>query len=244
MTYLSTYQTDALCGGRHQIYESRIETILTKLSVIANVVCFIDGSDKSNKKLKKRDEKYEKEMKVMNRIYKKIPLETIAAEIKSYVGHSSVSISMLKMLAKRHATLIITERENFDAELVKYANDHPSVIAILAEDSDLLIFPGLWRYFSVMNFNVDSLSTIEYSKTELRRFLGLNDMQIKILPTIAGNDIISYSEVENFQRNCPQFWKPRERYLGLARYIGKYLSGDFDELVETTYSEKCGQRYF
>lgn len=63
-------------------------------------------------------------MKVMNRIYKKIPLETIAAEIKSYVGHSSVSISMLKMLAKRHATLIITERENFDAELVKYSIRH------------------------------------------------------------------------------------------------------------------------
>lgn len=232
---LSQNKLYTLCGSRHQLHAEKVKDVLTALARFADIKCFIDGAI-STEKLKdlivRHNANYKRDMEVIQSIDKKIPLQEIVDKLGHRIRSTLVDTSLLKTLAIEHCELIIAENAECDVELAKYANDHPSVLAVLADDSDFLIFPGSWRYFSLKEFNVDLLTTKEYSRTELRRFLELDDQQLKILPTIAGSSIIKFEEVQQFLHGFSKK-QINEKYLRLARYIKESLPKNFDDLVKT-----------
>jgi hypothetical protein len=71
-----------------------------------------------------------------------------------------------------------------------------NALAVIADDSDYLIYKGNWRYWSARQLDLNDLSTMEYDRRALWDCLNLSEDQMKIFATIAGNDIIKYNEVQ------------------------------------------------
>lgn len=207
---------------------------MENLSEFANLVFFEDGPDVKVKEITKTNRRRDRE-DADTQIVKQIDEGKPLRELTNF-PRIRTSLSFLKKFGQ----LFITVTKECDTELARYASNDPSVLAVLAEDTDFLIFPGSWRYFSMENIDLKDkdMMTIEYSRTALRNHLGLNDKQMIILSTLGGNDIISRVEVYQFQR--------RNGYLGdskfpsLANYIKKHLPMKFYPLLYTIAKEVLG----
>jgi len=152
--------------------------------------------------------------KVSSLINQECPLEEIIQNVKNI----SVPISHLEIveyLAKRHETLKTAIDKECDTEMAQFACQNSRVLAILADDSDFLIFFGHWRYFSLRDLNQKTFETKEYNRKALRDNLGLNDQELVLLSTLNGNDVIS------FDRDTFYFHKSliEERRCASKRFI-------------------------
>lgn len=112
------------------------------------------------------------------------------------VPRLTTQIDLMEHIARQHGKFIETYTRECDSEIARYAYNNMDVLAVLANDTDFLIFPGHWRYFSLRDIDVQSLDTIEFSRLALRSFLNVNDQQLAILSTLNGNDIIKYDQVK------------------------------------------------
>jgi hypothetical protein len=106
-----------------------------------------------------------------------------------------------------------------DTEMVKYANNNSSVLAILSKDSDFLIYPGKWRYFSLEDVDLETLETKEFNRNALRNHLKLTDFELNVLATLNGNDVISYDDTKRFHYYLVGRAHFSERFKSLADYI-------------------------
>lgn len=123
-----------------------------------------------------------------------------------------------------------------DAEIARYACNNDSVIGVIAEDSDFLIFPGNWRYFSTKELTFENnkeLKTREYSRTALREFLRLTGAkQMAIFATIAGNDIVTYKDLEYcHSQNHFYSWDVVTKFSNIAKKVR-----DFENLTNAEIS--------
>lgn len=233
---LSLSGTEVLCGGRHLVYRELFESLLTRLAAVADLVFFEDGPsvvDKLDTIMKRRNNAYDIGISIIDQVYEGKKLEEIVEDSKGVLIVSTVA--MIEETAKKFGKLIVTVTKECDAELARYANNNPSVLAVMADDSDFLIFSGRWRYFSLNNIEHEHLTTLEYNRLALREFLDLNDKQLMILSTLGGNDIIKIDEVRPFH-NRNKARKPEEKFRFLAKFI-KRLPMDFYPLLNVIAGE-------
>lgn len=73
-------------------------------------------------------------------------------------------------------------------------------MAVVADDTDFLIYEGNWKYWSARNLNLVQLTTMEYCRPALRTALGLAQKQLPFFATLAGNDVINQDSVQPFHR--------------------------------------------
>ena len=146
-------------------------------------------------------------------------MEQIIESIKDYpktISHSKIA----KGLAKKYGTFNKAMDRECDTEMAKFACKNSRVIAILAEDSDFLIYPGNWKYFSIRSLDQETLSTKEYSRTALRKTLKLNDKELVILSTLNGNDVITFKDTFRFHKSLiKERYNPALRFPAIAQYI-------------------------
>lgn len=90
-------------------------------------------------------------------------------------------------------------------------------MAIIADDTDFLIYEGNWKYWSAKNLKFADLTTMEYNRSALRRELGLAQKQLPIFATLSGNDIIRPEHVQPFHRRLRL--KPHNRFHKIAQFI-------------------------
>jgi hypothetical protein len=223
-----------LCGGQHNIYQNVLEEFLKKLSALANLVFFEDGpvvEEKSETWIERQNEKYSKSINVMEQVYGKVPLREIA-ENSWDIPSITTCLPLIEAMARKYGELIVTVTKECDAELVRYANNDSSVLAVIADDSDFLIFPGSWRYFSLTQINMKTLETYEFDKIALRKCLELDDYQLKIFATLAGNDIMKYDDVKDFHgKKCGH--RATEKIPVLANYVKTKLMLTDQLLIDT-----------
>ncbi|CRL04757.1 CLUMA_CG017817, isoform A [Clunio marinus] len=225
-----------LCGGRHQMYEENLEEILNELSKYANLVFFEDKLPPEEKKetiLKRDQEKDERITEIIKRVKSHTPLSDILVESGDWMITRTLShYDMVKALAKRHGLMKYALTKDCDAEIAQYANNNPAVLAVIANDSDFLIFPGRWRYFSNSEIKLNPLRTKEYNKKALRNTLRLNDQQLTILSSLSGNDVLRYPEVEKFLKtNLGEWIKPKPKFFFLRNFIHA-LPRDLDSAIK------------
>lgn len=223
-----------LCGGRHDQYNLQLQSLLKKLSVIADLVFFSDGSvvdDKFETWAQRQNDKYDKTILVMENVRSKVPLQTIVSKLGRKIPRGLSNLPMTEAIAAKYGKLFITVTRECDAELARYANNNKNVLAVLADDTDFLIFSGLWRYFSLNKLNINKLTTMEYSRVALRGYLGLNDEQMVIFSSLGGNDIVKYDDVRGFHsRFCGHSCD--KKFPFFAGYIKK-LPTQASAMVET-----------
>lgn len=160
-----------------------VEDFFKLLSGVANLVFFSDGTVFNTKYqtwLKRQDQKYQNYEKVLDLIHSNIPIVEVVKILAFSLPFLTTHNDILKVLAKKYGTLTVAVTAECDTEIARFASLHPSVLAFMADDSDYLIYPGQWRYFSVKALNLKKLSTSEFSRTALRNHLKLNDFQIVV----------------------------------------------------------------
>jgi len=158
--------------------------------------------------------------KVSSLINQERPLEEIIKDVKNI----SVPIShleIIKYLAEKHGTLKTAIDKECDTEMAQFACQNSRVLAILADDSDFLIFPGHWRYFSLRDLNQKTFETKEYNRKALRDNLGLNDQELVLFSTLNGCDVI-YFDRDTFYFHTSLIEELRsasKRFPAIAKYI-------------------------
>lgn len=107
-----------------------------------------------------------------------------------------VVATFVYLRARKYFTFIFQNVE-CDTELSRYATMN-NAVAVVADDTDFLIYEGNWKYWSARSLNLAKLTTREYCRPALRMALGLTQKQLPIFATLAGNDIIRYDFVQPF----------------------------------------------
>ncbi|CAO1380724.1 unnamed protein product [Diamesa serratosioi] len=226
---------EILCGGRQNTYEMMLDDLFIKLKETgAELVFFGDGPTTTTKYdtyVKRQDQQYERSATLHDLIYKGCSLEYIVQKHESTNGNlinNSGFQTILEKCARKHGTYTISFNVECDTEMAEYASKTPAVLAIMADDSDFLIYSGKWRYFSLKNLDCDSLMTMEYSRLELRNFLQLSDIQMVVLSTLGGNDVMQYENVMSFHSRIsgPKAWN---RFMQIAKFIKRSLPEKYDD---------------
>jgi len=153
-------------------------------------------------------------------------VEEIIENIKDLPTEIS-HLEIAKDIAKKYELKTAMDRE-CDAEMAKFACENPRVLAILAEDSDFLIYPesweSCWKYFSLEALDHETLKTKEYSRAALRKSLNLDDQELVLLSTLNGNDVIPFNDISDFHKSLKfgNRFDPALRFPAIAKYIKKH----------------------
>jgi hypothetical protein len=228
-------EKEHLCGGRHQIIQKNVQSFLSRLSAVAELVFFQDGvvqDDKMDTWIQRNNEKYYKYLNVLEKIYEQRPLDEIVRDKKNLMSTTFHNPMTLKT-AKKYGTVIRTITRECDSEIARYAFNNRRVIAVLAEDSDFLIFPGHWKYLSIQSFNLDTFMTKEYNRKALRDYLDLSSKGLSILATLNGNDVLQFERMEEFHKSFRRIGPSnyfKRRFPALAEYIGS-LPGNKQQMI-------------
>jgi hypothetical protein len=233
---------EMLCGGRFNKYREEIERLFKKMSEHAILIFFEDGpivDHKTSTWINRQCDKYKECVKIMDLIYKKVPLKELA-EIETNPGsykevpRLTTAIILIEDIAKKYGEVVETFTRECDSEIARFAFNNQKVLAVIGDDSDFLIFAGHWRYFSLKQLDFNTLETMEYSRQALRNHLNLNDQQLVILSTLNGNDIVKYDHVsESFHSKLGyKYYKGHIRYPLLADYA-RELSKSRESLLKS-----------
>jgi hypothetical protein len=223
---------EKLCGGRHNRYIEEFEQFLKKANESADLVFFADGSvmpEKYANWIERQNGRSKISLEIIEETEDRLPLETIIRNNEN-LPNATYLLRMMETLARKYGKVFYSFDKECDTELVHYACKNPSVLAILGNDSDFLIFPGEWRYFSLKDLDLSTLKTIEFDKQALRTYLKLDDEQLKILSTLAGNDIMKYDYVKTFHaKNCTH--DAKKKFPRIAECIRKFKLKDDDSPI-------------
>lgn len=194
---------EILCGGRRNMYTQVLDDLFMKLKEAgAELVFFGDGAVptvKYDTYCERQNDKYVDTLNLQDLIYDGCPLQEIVRHDESRRENLISQMGFqetLERCARKHGTLTTTFNVECDTEMAEYASRTPAVLAIMADDTDFLIYAGKWRYFSTKLLNCETLMTKEYSRLELRKFLGLTNKQLIILSTLGGNDVMKFDDVK------------------------------------------------
>ncbi|CAO1380752.1 unnamed protein product [Diamesa serratosioi] len=205
VTFVSRNKFDTLCGGRHNIAAIEIDDLFKKIkNTGAELVFFMDGPIREEKYSTwrcRQNLRYDSCNDILDDVERGMNLSMIIKKESNNcykIPNISTFIPILEEKAKTYGTLHKTYTVECDLEIAAFASNNPAVLAVIAHDSDFLIFPGDWRYFSINMLNIDTLITKEFNRTALRESLGLNDKQLVVFATLASNDVIKYEEVKHF----------------------------------------------
>jgi hypothetical protein len=108
-----------------------------------------------------------------------------------------------------------------DVEMAQFAWKE-DCFAILSQDTDFVILQGARHFLTVKELNLETMTTLTYSREGLLKFLGLELQQLFLLASLLGNKIIPYSKVKNFHNRLKQAEKGRELLHVVVDYIKKW----------------------
>ncbi|KAJ6643625.1 Constitutive coactivator of peroxisome proliferator-activated receptor gamma [Pseudolycoriella hygida] len=197
--------SDMVLGGRHHIVLSKYDNFFLKLKLEygAELVFFCDGRVQKNKNdvwIQRQDEKYAKTLKIFDEIEEsKGSLKFVDSMRDDDFPGLTTTIHGLVNVCRRHGEFKLSMNVECDTELSRFATMN-NAVAIVADDTDFLIYEGNWKYWSARKLNLLHLTTMEYCRPALRMALGLSQKQLPMFATLAGNDIIRHDFVQPFHR--------------------------------------------
>lgn len=111
------------------------------------------------------------------------------------------------------------------------------VLAVVADETNFLICGDKWKLWSARTLDVDQFLITEYNREALRQQLNLTAHQLKILATIAGNNMIPYEDVKGLHKRLnTQF---HNHFYELAKYV-RELPSTLDESLKYISNEIYG----
>lgn len=239
---LSVDKSEVLCAGRHQMYTEVLDCLFSRLSAIAELVFFLDGliiDSKFATWASRQNRKHKSSINILKMIYNEFPLNDIVLKHASYI-YTNTLLNVIESSCQKFGRLNYAVKNECDQEIAQFAVCNPRVLAVFSRDTDFLIFPGPWRYFSTRDITLKTLQTIEFDRKVLRRHLNLNNYQMAIFATAAGNDIVRRDELDNFHKKFG--FRSKKILLGIADYVTKNFSKlkDYSHVVEQLSKDLFG----
>jgi hypothetical protein len=111
-----------------------------------------------------------------------------------------------------------------DVEMAHFAWKE-DCFAILSQDTDFVILQGARHFLTVQELNLETMTTYEYSREGLLKFLGLEPQQLCLLASLLGNNIVPVSKLQNFHNRLKQAQTGRELPCVVVDYIKKWNFG-------------------
>lgn len=227
-------QNENIFGGRHWMCTELLDKIFTALKGFGvDLVFFFDGSAQKDKlpQWKRRQvDIYVKQARIMT-LLSRTKVSTInqilqCEDAEHTLMYNKKLLAAMRFSCEKVGKVFISEKNDSDRELSSFIQSHAEVIGLFANDSDYLIYPGKFRYFSTEDMNLNengTLTTMEYPRERLRAKLNLNDLQMAFFASLCGNDIILYEmrkfhwKIQNQNRTPQQKIALRYKIADIAR---------------------------
>lgn len=236
-------EEDLLCGGRHHLYFESFNKFFRELKGCGATLVFFSDLNvqkfKVDEWLRRRDSEYNETVNLFDQIEEGMSLRDIIAT-RDNPKTLMTAMSALKRAAKANGECHTATQHECDAELAKYACEHKAM-AVIGDDTDFLIFEGDWRYWSAKDIDFDTLKTIEYDRTVLRKNLGLSYQQLPLFATLLSNDFTKsyYDELRSFHRNLGHMGK---KFQNVADYVRRFRQSTFK--LSPSDIQKIGEQVF
>ena len=116
-----------------------------------------------------------------------------------------------------------------DVEMACFAQKE-GCFAILSQDTDFVILQGARYVLSAKHLNLETMTTLTYSRDGLLKALGLKPQQLFLLASLLGNDALIFLKLKNFHKNFTQNQNIFELLPGVVDYIKKWhFSESYDD---------------
>lgn len=226
--------TELLCGGRHNVYLDKIEGLFKRLvKHDAKLVFFCDGQlqlTRVDEWSRRRNAEYKEFMCALDQIDRGTDVFQLNGRrhrvCKNVVGS-------ILCIARNYGEVIISTDCDCDAALAQYAVRNKA-LAVVANDSDYLIFEGDWQHWHAESLNFDKLQVMRYGRQELSDFLCLTRREMHLFATLVGNDYMKPGPYR------VDFGHPKRlRFRRMADYVISLNIFRFDELSETFFERTC-----
>lgn len=226
---------ELLCGGRHIIYLTQMAEFVRRISVAgAKLVFFCDGqlpTVKVNEWCRRRNDEYQEYSQILQKIDNGHGVEN-----GRYRACKTVVGSML-LIAREYGEVIISTDFDCDAAIAQYAVNNKAM-AVVATDSDNLIFEGEWNYWHGLKIDFRNMRIMQFGRQELRDQLQLSRRELWVFATILGTD---YSK--HITDNMKSFGGPKSvRFENIAKYV-RSLRVDDNYFDERFYKRFCRELY-
>lgn len=233
VSLLCKNKAEILCAGRHQMYTEVLDCLFSRLSLLnAELIFFLDGfimETKFTEWAKRQNRKYFSSIQVLEEIYMRIPLENIAQHSSAY---TNTVLNVIEASCIKHGQLFYAVKSECDQEIARFACSNQRVLAVFSNDTDFMIFSGNWRYFSIKEIDLEKLTTMEFDRKALQHQLRLNNFQMALFATLAGNDIIQENKpLISFHNSLGAH--SNKKLPAIASFIRKILSrsNDYQSLL-------------
>lgn len=245
LSQIADKQGEIFCGGRHHLYFGLFNKFFNELKgCSARLVFFSDlnvQKSKVDEWLDRRDKEYIKTVNLFNQIEEGKSVREIIAARDDQISIITAKHALIKA-AKENGQHFSATQHECDAEVAKYACDHKA-LAVIANDTDYLIFEGDWQYWSAKDIDFETLNTCKYNRKGLCENLSLSYHQLPLWATLLQNDFIKsqcyYYELRGFYRSLG---KVEERFQNVAKYV-RSLKQSTLELTSSDI-KKIGERVF
>ncbi|XP_077999849.1 constitutive coactivator of peroxisome proliferator-activated receptor gamma-like isoform X1 [Glandiceps talaboti] len=184
-------------GGQWKQYIEQLENFLKAFErAKIEPVFFFDGRVENNKRsvwVERRISDRKKIAKIFEHI------KRTGNEPGQDLFNIPVSLPKMTRMALRSlgATVYNTKGEA-DYEIAKYCKEF-QCLGILGQDTDFIIY-NIGEYFSSQYLDLNSLTTVSYSRQALCAKLRMPIYQLPLLACLMGNDFISREDLEDFHK--------------------------------------------
>lgn len=220
LALMAENQHEIFCGGRHQNYHTLFDRSFGDLvSFGAKLVFFSDlnvQSDKSAQWMARRDQEYDRYTSLFDSINNGLSVQQFL-QMDQEKKAMSIAEHAMFMAGKKYDEYHFATKHDCDAELAKYARDHRAM-AVLAEDSDYLVFEGFWEYWSIRQIDLKTMTTVEYNRKILCQHFSLTYKQMPLLATVMSNDDTTffYAKLRQFHDSLGSTF---HRWLNVAKFV-------------------------
>lgn len=203
-------------GGRYNIYLKQFDTFLSGLKNAGATLLFCcDGqlqTVKVDEWCSRRNTDYRDSMKLLDGNY-----------TTRRFGCKSIMKDLMKLIKdKEFGEIVISTDRDCDTIAANYAISQ-NALAIVASDSDYLIFGGSFRLWQVSSLKLDTFEVDSFDRCALRNHFNLSNDQMKALSTIAGND---YSKT--ILSTQPWKWSKNTDFMVIANFC-RTIKGEFND---------------
>lgn len=239
---------DNLCGGRHHKYYNLFGRLFADLKSCGCRLVFFSDLNVQHQKvdewLRRRTEEYDKTIVLFDQIAQGMPVEAIVRECDDPKSLMT-AMNALRTEALKHGEFMYVTQRECDTELAKYARDK-NAVAVIANDSDFLIFAGKWKYWSAKDIDLETLDTMAYNREALCSYLSLSHQQMALWATLIVNDITNscYRDLRRFHGSLGPI---DQKFVNVARYVRsiRYQPFSFDQrTIDSIARNVSGDRFY
>lgn len=221
--------SDWVCGGQLKEFFEAAKKFATSFQNLGiHLVFFFDGPT-ANIKRQTWIERRSKNVKDVEEILKMISNGTSPSRVPEThfmlpAGLSAMIRWVFQIACGCEVHFSIKE---CDEEITKYACQN-KCFAVLSQDSDFVIYDGAEYYLSMKHLDIDTMTTLNYSRRELATKLGLHVNHLPLLASLMGNDIVDFHQLKAFHHKVLRSsWMDFSRLVPeIAKYIRKFPTGD------------------